>query len=534
MSVIDDLSEEEAYLWAILSDPSGLDLAEFSWEDPEHDDYCWRAWDYQWKWFRNIQPLQIDQCGRSVGKSLSLKVRAFCFPFIHAGQEMVITAPEGNHLTAITGLIETQFRINRLGREMLVSGRQQGITHRPFEVTFRNGSRIMGRIPQRDGRGVKGLHPIWLELDEAQDYPDAGWMELIETLKRGHDGAVWRAHGVTRGVRDWFYKFTQPNSGWKVHRILAFHRPNWTDQERQEKIELYGSVDHPDYRRNVLGLHGDATNPLFVLHRLMKVVDTEEASDYNVNEYQYFRINDEMLMEHNGDIAQMLDFNHKHKAYQTFWAGMDVGYTAHPSEILVFAEVTPKGKPSYLKLLTRVHLERIGHQQQVNAILQILQFYNVKAFSMDKTGLGLPLFQDIQERFPHFADAIKGYNFSAKILVDFDSTVEIDEFHGDPVKDAKIERNVLEYSSDKLREFVDNERILLPYDKDLISEFQGQTWTTDKSTMDMYGRTKSYSKGSFHALDAAKMAILGKVQNPIEEFTKKERTTAVTDIFVTF
>lgn len=117
---------------------------------------------------------------------------------------------------------------------------------------------------------MKGTHPIWLELDEGQDYPAPGWTETIETLKRGVVGAVWRAHGVTRGVRDEFYKFTQPDSAWTVHHITAMARPSWTDEERQEKILQYnGSKEDPNYRRNVLGLHGHSTNPLFVLHKLM-------------------------------------------------------------------------------------------------------------------------------------------------------------------------------------------------------------------------------------------------------------------------
>jgi hypothetical protein len=621
MSVLANLDEEECFLWAILSDPSGLDQAEFLWTDNEQPDGCFRAWPFQWPWWRDRNQRQIDQAGRSVGKSLSIKVRSFAFPFINPGQEMVITAPEGNHLDAITDVIETAFISCRLGREMLVHGRT-GIKHRPFHMNFWNGARIMGRIPQRDGKGVKGcvtyvtpiltrlgykeakdvvvgdevmshtgqwkkvthvffdendcyevhgagsfpltvscdhrfygavnnatpkqkrdfdplsfddvecllednfywatptvfpyvepeypdftthpnnnvyniksedfwwlcglyvadgflrkndnsgldcstnwvshpqnkgrkkliralenlkltyritkrehstadtietsskpfaiwlnkqfgrsaitktlpvfmlslpeefrhsfldgylsgdghwndkknrwecssaskelmlmmqllaqslgyqvnctsvlpkvsqimgvdlkeepqiswrlhistdghahqigdylinkvkkvipvgvqpivdirveddhsylsgsimshnIHPVWLELDEAQDYPDKGWTEIIETLKMGTEGSMWRAHGVTRGVRDFFYQYTQPESGWKVHRITSMHRPYpyWSDEERQSKITMYGSRDHPDYRRNVLGLHGDATNPLFVLHRLM-------------------------------------------------------------------------------------------------------------------------------------------------------------------------------------------------------------------------------------------------------------------------
>jgi hypothetical protein len=536
--ILEDLTEEEAYLYAILSDASGLDIAEFCWTDNEQPDGCFRAWAFQWGWWRNDAPRQIECSARSVGKSLSIKVRAFAFPFNYPGQEMVITAPEGNHLDAITDIVETQFVNTRLGREMLV-GSRSGIKHRPFHCNFRNGSRIMGRIPQRDGRGIKGTHPLILEMDESQDYPDAGWTEIIETVKQGSVGATWRAHGVTRGVRDYFYKFTQPDSGWVVHRYCAMHRPTWTDEERQSKIEAYGSKDHPDYRRNVLGLHGDATNPLFVLTRLMKCVDVDETSDFNSSEYTVLKINSEMVDEYDGDILALLDVPMSHLKYKRYWIGADIGFTNDPTEILVFAEVRDKKtEPSYLKLLTRVKLERISHGHQVDVMLWLIRFYQPVAYSMDKTGLGLPLFQDLQDKarkdpsIKGSLDLVKGYNFSSKILVDFDDSIVVDEYRGDMIKDAGIERNVLEYASDKLRALVDDKRILLPFDKTLIGEFQGQTWSYDKSKMDMYGRVKSYSKGSFHALDAARMAVLGWAQYSIEELTRKDTFEPVKEIFL--
>lgn len=1166
MSVLEALDESECYLWAILSDPSGLDQAEFSWTDMGNDDFCFRAWPYQWKWWRDMSPQQIDQCGRSVGKSLSIKVRAFAFPFIHPGQEMVITAPEGNHLDAITDVIETAYLNTRLGREMLATGRRGGITHRPFHMNFANGSRIMGRIPQRDGKGVKGcgyiftpiptldgikfakdvkvgdkvlthegrwsevlyvehdvndcykvegagsfpmivscdhrfmgasnlatpkqkrkfgpmyfedvellldqqfywatptkfpyiepeypefnnhsrpynveseefwwlvglyvadgylrkngkgdsdkcinwishpknkgraklirnlerlnftyritkrdhssgdqvevssrpiadwlnkhigrtattktlpmfmlslpdsfkeafldgylsgdgywneskgrweagsasknlmimiqliaqsigltvgctsvepnvaevngkslkkkpetswriyisdsghafkigdylvnkvkkitpvgklpvvniitddhsylsgsvmshnIHPIWLELDEAQDYPDAGWIEIFETVKQGHEGAMWRAHGVTRGLRDYFYKFTQPDSGWSVHRyclpgdtlvygvdgpvpiaeiepgtdvwainekgqlvteqvtalipngkkviwevktkggyalrstgnhpylrlsnygtrktrrelrfewvnaedlkpgdyvvcvrdlpdvadpkpipvsaiskmlqsysvlreipqsvwrasketkiaflcgylmgdgsqtkqksgqtpwsigtssykmakqlralahycglrcsainvndsvtqILAnspqyrfyvypeeswfnqipnsytihdlplgdefvvrrvssvrntgiveetydisvgenhnfvaegmvvhntgMHRPTWTDEERQNQIAKYGSRDHPDYRRNVLGLHGDTTNPLFVLHRLMACVDTEVDSVYNTQEYYYKKVNNEMVLDAGDEVLPWLeDIPRSHiMNYKNFWIGMDVGYTNDPSAIVVFAETQDKKtEQPKLKMLSRILLERIKNPHQVEVIMYLLDIYRPRAFSMDKTGVGLPLYQDLQERLKNNKarlETIKGYNFSSKILVDFDQTIEIDDVIGDPM-DAKIERNVLEYSSDKLRQLVDQGRIILPYDKQMISEFQLPTWTANKSGVDMYGRKKTFSKGSFHTLDATRMCVLGYVQYAIEEMTKEEKFVPAPTIFLEF
>jgi hypothetical protein len=73
---------------------------------------------------------------------------------------------------------------------------------------------LVSRLPNKDGKGVKGQHVIQIELDEAQDYPLAGWIEIVETLNRGLPGAMWRCHGVPKGTRDKFFEKTEgPRSG---------------------------------------------------------------------------------------------------------------------------------------------------------------------------------------------------------------------------------------------------------------------------------------------------------------------------------
>jgi hypothetical protein len=524
MPVIEDLTSDECHLLAILTDHSGLDLAEFAWFDPDDPLGTWRAWPFQWKWFRSADPLQIDQCARSVGKTTSITLRMFAFPFLFPGQEAVITAPELVHLEPLTNLVERRFNDSRLGREMQPKGRS-ATTHRPFMMNFVNGARIIGRIPQRDGKGVKGIHPIWLELDEAQDYPTAGWTELNETLKRGHEGAVWRAHGVTRGMRDKFYEYTQdtPDNQWKIHRFTAMHRPNWTDQERTEKIQQYKTRDNPDYRRNVLGLHGDATNPLFVLHRLMAIVDSDLSSNYNANQYHHWRISTEMLNDRGQtrNITEFLDYPATHQGFASYWVGMDVGYTKDPSEILIAGEER-NGNVTRLRVIGRIHLERIQAPIQAQVVEWIFAHYHPKVFAMDKTGNGLPLFQDLQHYFPALAAQIKGYNFSEKILVDFDEAAVAELKEGDDdVKEAGISRIVLEYATDKLRELVDKDQFALPWDTELVGEFQGQTWSYSKSSMDIYGRPRrTFSQGTFHALDAARMLALGFCQFKLEEMMR--------------
>lgn len=157
MTAIPMLDEEDCYLAAILDDPSGIELAEFCWIDEEQPDGCYRVWDFQWSWYRNEDTYQIDWAGRSLGKSVGIQMRAFAFPFNFPGQEMLVTAPELNHLRPVTDKIEHLILSHRLTRELLPRQRGNGINHQPqFQVHFTNNSRIISRLPQRDGKGVKG------------------------------------------------------------------------------------------------------------------------------------------------------------------------------------------------------------------------------------------------------------------------------------------------------------------------------------------------------------------------------------------
>jgi len=204
------------------------------------------------------------------------------------------------------------------------------------------------------------------------------------------------------------------------------------------------------------------------------------------------------------------------------------GNTVDPTEILVFAEEVPKkSEPSVLKLISRYQLKRVSNPHQVDVMQWLIDFYRPQAFSLDRTGVGLPLFQELQDRvsknpgLKRQLDTIKGYNFSEKIIVGFDDTVDFDPDTEASSTDAAMKKRVLEYSSDTLRELVDATRLKLPWDKELISEFQGETYSIKKNATDMYGR-KNYSKTSLHTLDAARMAVLGWKQYSIEQLLSNQ------------
>jgi hypothetical protein len=396
------------------------------------------------------------------------------------------------------------------------------------------------------------MHALVIEADEMQDYPPLGWMNIIECLNRGLPGAQWRCHGVSRGTRDKYFDYTQDSSEFTVHRFMGPNRPTWTPAERREKVENYGgSRQSPDYRRNIYGEHGDATNPVFVIAKLMACVDKDDGSFYNTEVYGNIHIETEML--NNRSLSSFLDFPAVHltgwsqmaseilddgtrkppreigakKGYSAFYAGMDVGMTNHPSEILVFGQRVGEEQ---LDCLLRIQMLRVDTETQIDVILRMFEYYGskMKGFGVDKTGIGFSIW-DILDKNPKVRDRVHGFNFSMVVPVGFEDR----ELRGtETMEDLAIKRNFVEHATDVLRrDYVDCRRMLLPFDRELLGEWQGQSYT-EESTMNPYGK-KNFARGKFHTLDAAKCAMGAKTLPAIFarlEFSAPQK--AAPDIFV--
>lgn len=542
--------EEECYLLALLESPDGLDLAEFCWYDPESSDGCYRAWDFQWMWYTDGSAYQADQGARACGKTVSITMRAFAFPFAFPGQNMLLTAPELNHLRPLVDAIEARLLGNWLMREMLPSGKGNGMVRQPhWQARFINGSNIISRLPGRTGKGVKGQHVIQIELDEAQDYPQEGYAELVSTLNRWLPDHMWRVHGVPTGIRNWFFDITEGDLApvedrqWKVHRPMAMQRPNWSDDERRVNVNTFGgSRSTTDYKRNIYGEHGDQTHAVFVLHRLMACVDKDHGSIYNTDVYYSVKIEAEMVGD-NRPVESFIDLpgTHKHgyeqmetpdlddgrkgrpkqvgakDGYSAYFAGADIGLLNHPTEILVFGQ--RKGT-DVLELLTRIHLRRMDIFQHGDVADLLFNFYGdkLKAFGLDETGQGQGVLQVLKKK--PYAARIYGYNFSGKVIVGFEDREPTGK---ETMEDLAQMRNVVEHATDVLRnDMVDPGRLRLPLDDELLKEWQGQTWYYVKDDKDPYGkgRPKDYSRGKFHTLDAGKMMAAAKTLPVLEEMAK--------------
>jgi hypothetical protein len=180
-----------------------------------------------------------------------------------------------------------------------------------------------------------------------------------------------------------------------------------------------------------------------------------------------------------------------------------------------------------------IHLWRFREKQIRQATYRIgLQYgLTLRAFGQDITGLGLPLYQAMEddEQCPaHLKDVSHGYVFNAKVpvavdknyvseqgqqLVDqYGNIVEIvrDKWTGQETLVAKM--TMIEASTRYLRGFVDTGFLLLPFHDKLLIDFQGETEQRVKA---MAGVRKK--PNAFHMLDSARAMAMSYKQGEVQE-----------------
>lgn len=168
MVALKKLTEEEAALVAILMDETGIDLFEFAGVDETKPDRCARLRPYQWKWYSSLYPNSVCASARDVGKSLVITWRAAAHVHSGPGTDMFITAPGADHLRPLATKMEEIFTSIRLLSCMLkASHGKTGISKIPsFEAVFKNGAKVVTRLPKQDGVGVKGMHAKVVVVEE--------------------------------------------------------------------------------------------------------------------------------------------------------------------------------------------------------------------------------------------------------------------------------------------------------------------------------------------------------------------------------
>lgn len=532
--------DDDWALFAMLCDP--IHMAELLFEDPKNKDWggCYRVLDYQYPLFRVTTNYEGHPCARSVGKTESIKARAVSHTFKRQGEDMLITAPELIHLLPLTDAIEARIRETKLTYDFLDRRNQKtGFTHKPFQVDFLDNTKIIGRIPKITGTGVKGMHEPDLLIDEGQDYPEKGWIEVHETVMKDHTDSTgdrdftYQFYGVHSGARDnHFYKLSSSGE-FKITQITAIMRPGWGAEEKRRAAAMYGGTNAPDYRRNVLGEAGGASSAFFVTSRLMACLDQDRESHYNTIQWKRQALQSEevdaMLGSPEGQdratrnqamyelLKSLIDLPDLKS--QQIYAGADIGLVNDPTVITIWSQEADSSRKTRLKLVRMFHLWRF-REQMIRYVMYIIGWKygaRLRGFGQDVTGLGLPMFQAMEddEIAPQtLLDSSRGYVFNAKMPVGVDKSLISKDSQGnmrdaygnmveleiDPFTKAEryiVKMTMIEASTRYLREFVDPTFLLLPFDPEIVSDMQGETEQRVKA---MAGVKKK--PNAFHILDS--------------------------------
>jgi hypothetical protein len=546
-----DLDHDDWLLFALLCDP--IYAAELLWEDPTNHAYSglYRVRDYQYPLWRLDDPYAGYACARATGKTESIKGHAFSHTFKRIGENMLITAPELIHLLPLTDAVEERIRDTRLTAEFLdLRGGKTGFTHRPFGVEFRDGTKIVGRIPRLTGTGVKGQHQPDLRVEEAQDYPERGWTEVHETVNKDHldqdgesDFTYW-FYGVHSGAREsGFYK--RINQGaFKLVTITKLQTESWCKAEKDAAMAAYGGSNAPDYRRNILGEAGAAANPFFVMSRLMASIDQDRESEYNQRGYVKQTLHAEDIEGLDMEMKDLLDLP---TSFGPIHAGMDIGLTESPTVISAFSKEKIDGRDR-LKLLRRYNIERFRPKQQREVLYALAYHFGAKlmSFGMDVTGLGFPMFQDMEddEAAPaRLLEVSRGYFFNASVpvgvnkeFVTEDSKGQKRDQYGSAVKEETDPLSgetrlitlmpMIESSTRYVRDWIDSGRLLLPFDPDVVSDMQGETHQRVKAV----GEYRRKKPNAFHILDSFRAAAQAERAEEVEESLAGDEQEPVLDM----
>jgi hypothetical protein len=391
--------------------------------------------------------------------------------------------------------------------------------------------------PERDFKPAGVRHVFDLEVEDDHSY-------VVEGV------VVSNCHGVTTGVRNAFWKMTQPGSGWTVHRYMAMHRDTWCDEERESKIKKFdGSRSNPGYRRNVYGDHCDAANSVFLLANLVARTDLDDGSIYNSEVYRCIRISGHAFNREAPDderasvIRSMIEIPASHfqgysqkvggrevgspRGYSAYWAGADIGLVNDPTEVLLAGA---RYGEDLLEIILRIQMKEINSTDQKLVIQILFDTYgeSLKGFGMDSTGVGRPIWDELT-RYP-FGSRVHGYNFGAKYIESFEERQLRD---GETMKDLARERLFKELSTDLLRNrYVDGRRIRFPNDNELTKEWGGVTYHVVLDPKDPYTGQRKYSGGSLHTLDAGRCLVGAIHIPPLEAMLEvKEEQAPVFDYF---
>lgn len=554
------VSLEEAQLLHVCQDPA-LWCRAFMDEPDTGEPY--NFWPYQRESIDGWDQDGIHQDGAEVGKTreitaLILWGQCTGFGYSIRNPSVLVAAPQQTHLDEIIMAIEAHVGegegsegpkpvIHRFWRKPR--------KHPHYMMRFKGptcGANQLGTVYFRpagyDGEAFRGVHVNAMALfDEAAKVKNkVCWSEFHRALK---PGCIQRVYSVPDGDNTTvYYRMTQqaiPNLPKGQPGMRLFHWPKtlmpdpfWSEARKREFIKRYGSEDAPGYQRNVLGLHGQQENPVWMWslleknihdtpdYRVLKLLVNEAQGEIHATGYGV-----ELTEQHGKKIGTERPLFDRYEDLDAFqdkatrrdeirrllrdvfapvegsvlWAGADLGFSNDPTEIFLAREIG-----SDLRDLVRIQARGLDYYLQCELIYCLDELFGFKAnWGVDFGNAGTAVVQILQSSETYedgrYDERMTGFQFAAVVDATDEegNLLEEEDKHGD-LKPVRLPAK--ELATNLITARFQRRGWVLPYDADVIGHFSNHTAREGS-------RHRIFDKHNDHTIDAKRALILRKVFN---------------------
>jgi hypothetical protein len=435
--------------------------------------------------------------GRDSGKTVNIAALALHHAFVRKGGTILVAAPHQGPLDTIVEEVEFQIEANEDLKSSIAinSQKRQKITRKPyFKIEFSNGSIIYFRPAGAYGDPFRSLHVDLILVDEAAWLSEKAWKALRQCLKAG---GRMRIYSTPNGLRDTTYYRLTHSKKWKVYRWPSWLNPSWSREREEELVEFYGGRDTAGWQHEVAGEHGRPSYGAFNIEHLT-------ACRQSVSEYETVEITGSELKDCESEeaVADRLDMLlNLAPSEGLFWIGADTGYTADPTEIVIFKEAVENEKP-VLRLVRRVHMEHVAYPHIAQTLALLDRYYNPAGIGVDAGGNGLSVVQELtaldKYRDLNLGPRLRGYNFGSAVVIG-------ENEDGRPVK-----KQCKEYMTSLINRGLQSRQLILPAsDVEIESQFTTHTYSMKTGNI-------IYSKGNDHIIDAVRVALMIREQERLD------------------
>ena len=435
--------------------------------------------------------------GRDCGKTVNIGTLALHHAFVEMGGSVLVAAPHQGPVDTIVEEVEFQIEASDFLKSSIAvnSQKRQKITRKPyFKIEFTNGSIIYFRPAGAYGDPFRSLHVNLILVDEAAWLSEKAWKALRQCLK---SGGRMRIYSTPNGLRNTTYYRLTHSKKWKVYRWPSWLNPNWTKEREEELVEFYGGRDTAGWQHEVAGEHGRPSYGAFNLEHLT-------MCRLDIPEYECVEITGDELKdcEDEESVADRLDMLlNLAPAEGLFWIGSDTGYTADPTEIVVFREAIENEKP-VLRLMRRIHMERVAYPHIAQTLALLDRYYNPAGIGVDAGGNGLSVVQELtalnKYKELNLAPRLRGYNFGSSVVI------------GENEDGRPIKKQCKEYMTSLINKGLQARQLILPaQDVEIESQFTTHTYSLKTGNV-------IYSKGNDHIIDAVRVALMIREQERLD------------------